>query len=69
MKLRLVLWLTTNVLILLYKLPMLPAHASEGKVIGVVIHIYVDQKKLNRTLVIDSPFQKFAVGFLVEFID
>ena len=28
--------------------------------------IFVD-KKLNRTLAIDSPFQTFAVGLLVEF--
>ena len=26
-------------------------------------------KKLNRTLAIESPFQTFAVGLLVEFID
>ena len=45
-----------------------------GKVIGVGVHIYVymfvdQKKKLNRTLVIDSLFQTFAVGLLVEFID
>ena len=27
------------------------------------------KKNLNRTLEIDSPFQTFAVGLLVEFID
>ena len=26
-------------------------------------------EELNRTLAIDSPFQTFAVGLLVEFID
>ena len=45
-----------------------------GKVIGVGVHIaiclyVVDQKKLNCTLAIDSPFQIFAVGLLVKFID
>ena len=29
----------------------------------------VDPKKLNLTLAIDSPFQTFAVGLLIEFID
>ena len=35
------------------------------------IYIYVCGRKkyLNRTLEIDSPFQTFAVGLLVEFID
>ena len=35
------------------------------------IYIYVCgwKKYLNRTLVIDSPFQTFAVGLLVKFID
>ena len=32
--------------------------------------MFVDIKKsLNHTLAIDSPFQTFAVGVLVEFID
>ena len=47
-----------------------------GKVIGVGVHIYiyvyimfVDKKKnLLRTLAIDSPFQTFAVGLLIEYI-
>ena len=41
-----------------------------GKVIGVgvLIYVFVDQKNLNCTLVIDPPFQTFAVGLLVEFI-
>ena len=51
--------------------------ANRGKVIRVGVHIYVyiyiyvcGQKKiLNRTLAIDSPFQTFAVGLLVKFID
>ena len=42
---------------------------EQGKVIGVIVHMFVDQKKLNRTLAIDSPFQTFAVGPLVEFMD
>ena len=29
--------------------------------------MFVDQKNLNRTIAIDSPFQTFAVGLLVEF--
>ena len=46
------------------------AQREQGKVIGVGVHKFVDQKKLfNRTLAIDSPFQTFAVGLLVEFID
>ena len=50
----------------------LPARASkQGKVIGVGVHIIyiVDKKNLNRTLAIDSPFQTFAVGLLIAFID
>ena len=51
------------------------ACASRGYVIGTGVHIlyiimFVDEKNnLNRTLVIDSPFQTFAVGLIVEFID
>ena len=49
------------------------AQCERGKLIGVGVHIYmymfVDQKKLNRTLAIDSTFQTIAVGLLVEFID
>ena len=30
--------------------------------------MFVDQKKLHFTLVIDSPFQTIAVGLLLEFI-
>ena len=47
-----------------------PARAAQGKVIGIAVHIYiyvymfVDLKKLNCTLAIDSPFQTFVVGFL-----
>ena len=49
-------------------------HVQREKLIGVGVHIYsmymfVDKKKLNRTLSVDSPFQTFAVGLLVEFID
>ena len=49
------------------------AQLERGKVIGCGVHIYNyvcgRKKYLNRTLEIDSPFQTFAVGFLVEFID
>ena len=31
--------------------------------------MFADQKKFDHTLAIDSPFQTFAVGLLVEFID
>ena len=46
------------------------AQREQGKVIDVGVHIYmfVDPKK-NHTLAIDSPFQTFAVGLLVKFID
>ena len=55
--------------------PDYPACACErGKVIVVGVHIYVyyvymfvDKKSLNSTLAIDSPFQTFMVGLLVEF--
>ena len=58
----------------------LHAQCERDKVIGIGIHIYLHvcgpKKKLNRTLVFDSPFQTFdppfqtfAVGLLVEFID
>ena len=33
------------------------------------ICLWTKKKKLNRTLAIDSPFQTFAVGHLVEFIE
>ena len=49
------------------------AQRERGKVIGCGVHIYIyvrgRKKYLNRTLEIDSPFQTFAVGLLVEFID
>ena len=50
------------------------AQREWGKVIGRGVHIYIymlvnGKKKLNRTVEIDSPFQTFAVGLLVEFID
>ena len=52
---------------------MIGVGRERGKVIGVGIHyvyMFVDQKKnLNRTLAIDSPFQTYAAGLLVEFID
>ena len=51
-----------------------PPHAQRergerGKVIGCGVHVCGRKKYLNRTLEIDSPFQTFAVGLLVEFID
>ena len=50
------------------------AQRERGKVIDRGVHniyIYVcgRKKNLNCTLEIDSPFQTFAVGLLVEFID
>ena len=33
-------------------------------IIYICIYMFVDKKLLNRTLVIDSPFQRFAVDFL-----
>ena len=46
-------------------------HAQQegGKVIGVAVHIsmFVDKKNLNCTLAIDSPFQSFVVGLLIQF--
>ena len=42
-----------------------------GYVIGAGVHVYIClwTKKLNCTLGINSPFQTFAVGLLVKFID
>ena len=49
------------------------AQRERGKVIGlgvlIYIYMFVVKKNLNRTLAIDLPFQTFAVGLLVEFID
>ena len=53
------------------------AQHERGKVIGCGVHIYIyvyiyvcgRKKYSNRTLEIDSPFQTFTVGLLVEFID
>ena len=60
----------------LFRLIITPhAQRERGKVIGCGVHIYLyiyvsgRKKYLNRTLEIDSPFQTFAVGLLVEFID
>ena len=35
----------------------------------IICYMFVDKKIFNRTLAIDSPFQTFAVGLLIEFID
>ena len=44
--------------------------ARAGEMIGIGVHVYVcDKNNLNRTLAINSPFQTFAVGLLIEFID
>ena len=49
------------------------AQRERGKVIGlgvlVYIYVFVVKKYLNCNLAIDLPFQTFAVGLLVEFID
>ena len=50
------------------------AQRERGKVIDRGVHIYIyvcgrEEKKLNRTLEIDSPLQTLTVGLLVEFID
>ena len=55
------------------RIPIFTPHAQRerGKVIGLGVLVYVcgQKKYLNHTLVIDLPFQTFAVGLLVEFID
>ena len=47
--------------------------SEQGKVVGVGVHTCIiclwTNIFLNRTLMIDSPFQTFAVGLLIEFID
>ena len=46
------------------------AQRERGKVIDRGVHMsVVEEKKLNRTLEIDSPFQTLTVGLVVEFID
>ena len=38
--------------------------------VHIYIYMFVDEKNnFNRALAIDSPFQAFAAGLLVEFID
>ena len=59
---------------ILYLLITPHAQRERGKVIGlgVLVYIYIclwSKKYLNRTLTIDLPFQTFAVGLLIEFID
>ena len=58
----------------LYNIITPHAQSERGKVIGlgvlVYIYVFVERKKnLNCILAIDLPFQTFAVGLLVEFID
>ena len=45
--------------------------STDNFFLSCTVYIYVCGRKkyLNRTLEIDSPFQTFAVGLLVEFID
>ena len=48
-----------------------PCRSEQGKVIVVGVHIYIcswTNKYLNRTLAIDSPFQKFVVRLLADFL-
>ena len=48
------------------------AQRERGKVIGVGVHMFIclwTKKNLNRILAIDSPFQTYTVGLLIEFID
>ena len=40
-----------------------------GVQIYIIIYVCGPKKNLNRTLAIDSPFQTFVVGLLIEFID
>ena len=55
------------------KMPIEIICATWGLFPGTVTYMYsyynVYGQKLNRTLAIDSSFQTFAVGLLVEFID
>ena len=41
----------------------------ESVYIYICIYMLVDQKMFKSYLVIDTPFQTFAVGLLVKFID
>ena len=61
--------LTINMQLLYFITPH--AQRERGKVIdlGVVVYVCGQKIYLNRTLAIDLPFQTFAVGLLVEFID
>ena len=70
-------------LIMIIATPQAQRERSKVIGLGILIYIYIErenaialsdiyvcgQKKLNRTLAIDLPFQTFAVGLLVEFID
>ena len=42
---------------------------ERDKVISAGVHMFVDKKKLNHNLAIDSSFKTIAVRFLVKFID
>ena len=44
-------------------------HIYVGRYACRYIYMFVDKKSLNCTLAIDSPFQTFAVGLLIELID
>ena len=42
---------------------------KQSGLVSICLYVCGPKKNLNRTLVIDSPFQTYAVGLLVEFID
>ena len=49
---------------------LIPNTTADHAIIAIYICVFVDQKFfLNSTLAIGSPFQTFAVGLLVKFID
>ena len=59
------LWLVTILTLLVKYLVILHADPCNKS----YIYVCGRKKYLNRTLEIDSPFQTFAVGLFVEFID
>ena len=62
----------TNIVVVVYPAC---ACASRGVIwlglvsIYIYIGMFVDKKELNRTLAINSPFQTFAAGLVIQFID
>ena len=57
-----------NMLTYIFLLPSTRIH-EQGWCPYICVCAFVENKNLNRTLTIDSPFQTFAIGLLVEFID